>query len=133
MSVSKRVVDIKEEDVKLVLNKVIVYVRDKYALMLSLVLLYELELMLVSKDSKADMTSDLYGMRTYGGKWYRVKDVSTAFSCYVYDKHRLLCSLKEVLDAKIIPVMLRTRNFDEELISVYVENLKWLLEELKNE
>ena len=133
MSANKRIVDIKEDDVKSVLNKVIVPVRDKYALMLSLVLIYGLELMLVSKDSKADVTSDLYGLRTYGGEWYRVKDVSMAFSCYTYDKQRLINSLKEVLDAKIIPVILKARNFTEDAISIYINNLRWLLEELKNE
>lgn len=133
MSTSKRISDIKEDDVTSVLNKVIVSVQDKYALMLSLVLIYGLELMLVSKDSKADETSDIYGLRIYGGEWYRVKDVSIAFSCYTYDKQILINSLKEVLDARIIPVILKARNFNEDSISVYIENLNWLLEELKNE
>ena len=133
MSANKRIVDIKEDDVKSVLNKVIVPVRDKYALMLSLVLIYGLELMLVSKDSKADVTSDFYGLRAYGGDWYRVKDVSVAFSCYTYDNKRLVDSLQEVLDTEILQVILRVRNFTEDAISIYINNLRWLLEELKNE
>ena len=115
------------------LKSIVTNNENKYALLYSLVQLYGLEIILVSNDAKADIPSDLYGMRAYGDEWYLVKDVSIAFSCYVYDKQVLIDTLSNVITSTIIPRILKASDLNEVDISGYMKRLRQLLEELKNE
>lgn len=121
------------DKVKDVLKSIVTNNENRYAVLYSLVQLYELEIILVSNDAKADIPSDLYGMKAYGSEWYFVKNVSIASSYYVYDKQMLIDTLSNVVKSTIIPKILKARDFNDVDISGYMKRLQQLLEELKNE
>lgn len=133
MSVYGLIKDIPIDEVKAGLKSIVTNKENRYALLYSLVQLYELEIILVSNDAEAETPSDLYGMRAYGSEWCIVKDLSVAFACHVYDKQKLTDALSNAVIATIIPTILKARDLSDEDISGYMQRLQKLLEELKNE
>lgn len=115
------------------LQEVIVATRDKYLLIWSVIVLYELEIILVSKDLGGELALDKYGYERYDKEWMRLVKVSNTFRHNTYSTQLMVSVLSEYINSPIVYTVLSSRGFTDELISAYIENLGWLLEELKNE
>lgn len=124
---------IDESDVMRRLREVVAITRNKYLLIWSVIILYELEIILVSKDLGGELALDKYGYERYDKEWVRLVKVSNTFRHNTYNTPLMISVLSEYISSTILYTVLSSRGFTDELISSYRESLQWLLEELKNE
>lgn len=108
------------------MREVIVSTDNKYLLMYSLVLLYELEIVLVSADCKGERALDKYGYNTYGPDWVVLLNVSNSFRHNTYSVDNMKKYLKRFIDAPVVYKVLTARGFTEKEVDRYIESSRAL-------
>lgn len=86
MTTSEPLNKINEEDVWKELTAIITGERDYWRLQISLILLYELTIVLISKAHGCDYVRDKVAAEDYGNDWYELLHVSNKFRHNYYDK-----------------------------------------------
>lgn len=112
------------------LREIVVSTDNKYLLMYSLVLLYELEIVLISADHKGDRALDKYGYDTYGSDWVVLLNVSNSFRHNTYSVKNMKKYLQRFIDAPVVYKVLTARGFTEKEVDRYIESLKVLYDNM---